>query len=53
VIKSRKMRWMGRTARTGRGEMHTTFQSKSLKGRDNMHDLSADGRMLLKYIIKE
>jgi hypothetical protein len=33
--------------------MHTTFQSKKLKGRDKLKGLGVDGRIILKWIFTE
>jgi hypothetical protein len=38
---------VGRTCSThGRGEMHTQFWLKNLKGRDDAEDLGVDGRII-------
>jgi hypothetical protein len=37
----------------GRYEMHTEFQSKNLKGRDHLEDLSIDGSVILKCVLKK
>jgi hypothetical protein len=39
----------------GRGiqEIHTELCSEDLKKRDNVRDLGSDGRIILKWIIKE
>jgi hypothetical protein len=53
VIKSRRMRWEGHTARINRREMYTTVLSENLKGRDHSVDLRVDGKIRLEYISKE
>jgi hypothetical protein len=46
VTKSKRMRWAGHVACTGKCEMHTRFWSESLKGRNQTDDLGIDGRIL-------
>jgi hypothetical protein len=48
TIKSRRMRWAGHVARTGRREIHIKFLLESLKGRDSLEHAGEDGRILLK-----
>jgi hypothetical protein len=52
VIKSRRMRWAGHVARTGRGEVHTGIWCADLMERDNLENLCKDGRIILKWIFK-
>jgi len=35
------------------GEMHTKLQSENLNGTDHSEDLSADGRIILKWTLKK
>jgi hypothetical protein len=49
VIKSKK--WEGTIALLG--EMHTTFWSENLKGRDHSEDLSIDGKIILEWIFEK
>jgi hypothetical protein len=44
VITSRKIRWAGHVARTGRKETHTSFDGASLEEGDYLHDTGKDGR---------
>jgi hypothetical protein len=37
----------------GRGEVHTGLWWGNLKKRDNLEDLSVDGRIILKFIFKK
>jgi len=46
LIKSRRIR-----ACSTHGEMHTKFLSENLKERDNLGDISVDGRIILDLIL--
>jgi len=37
----------------GTGEVHTGFWWGDLRERDHMEDLSLDGRIILKWVLKE
>ena len=37
----------------GTGEVHTGFWWGDLRERDHMEDLSLDGRVILKWVLKE
>jgi hypothetical protein len=48
VIKSRRMRWAGHVARTGRGEGHTVFWWGNMRERDYLGDLGVDGGIIIR-----
>jgi len=48
VIKSRRMRWAGHVARTGRGEVYIKILWGNLKERDHSDDPGVEGRIILK-----
>jgi hypothetical protein len=48
-IKSRKVTWVG----DGRVEMHTQFWSGDIEVQHHLEDLGIDGRIILKWIVKE
>jgi hypothetical protein len=50
MIKSRRMKWM-RCSTHRREEMHTTFLSENLKGRDHSENIGVDGRIILDWIL--
>jgi hypothetical protein len=52
-IKSRRMRWQEHVARMGEPRKHTKLQSENLKIRDNLRNLKVDGKIILKWIIKQ
>jgi len=43
----------GNLARTGGGEFHAEFWWCNLRERNNLEDLDAEGRMILKWISKK
>jgi hypothetical protein len=51
VIKSRRMRWAGHVARTGRGEVLTGFWLGGPKARDHWKDLDVGGRITLRWTL--
>jgi hypothetical protein len=53
LIKSRRMKWAGHVARMGRGEVYTGFWWGNLKERDHLEDPSVDGRLILRWIVRE
>ena len=53
VIKSRRMRWVGRAARMGFGDMHTVFWWGNLRKRDHLEDPSIDGSIILRWIYRK
>jgi hypothetical protein len=53
VIKSRRMRWAGHVARSGRGEACKGFWWGSLRKRDHWGDPGVDGRMILRWIFRK
>jgi len=48
VIKSRRMRWTGHVAFTGRGEACTWFWWGNLIERGNLEDPGVDGKIILR-----
>jgi hypothetical protein len=52
VIKSRRMRWAGHVARTGRREVYTGFWWGNLRERDHLEDPGINGRIILRCIFK-
>jgi hypothetical protein len=53
VIKSRGLRWAGYVALSERGEVHTGFQWRNLRQRDQLEDPGIDGRIILKWILEK
>jgi len=53
VIKSRRMKWSGHVACTGRGEVYTGFWWGNLRERDNLGDPDIDLRIILRWIFKK
>ena len=53
AIKSRRMRWAGHVARTGRGEVCTGFWLGNLRERDHWGDPDLDGRIILRWIFRK
>jgi hypothetical protein len=51
VIKSRRIRWAGHVARTGRGEVLTGFCLRGPKARDHWEDLGVGGRITLRWTL--
>jgi len=53
VIKSRRMRWAWYVARIERGEAYTGFWCRNLRERENWGDPGVDGRIILRWILRE
>jgi hypothetical protein len=53
VTESRRMRWAGHVASTGRGEVYTGFWWGNLRERDNLEDRGVDGRIMLSWIYRK
>jgi hypothetical protein len=53
VIKSKRMRWVGHVARTGRVEACIGFCLVHLRTRDHSGDPDVDGRIVLRWIFKK
>jgi hypothetical protein len=53
AIKSRRMKWAGRVARTGKREVHKGFWWGDLREGDHLGDPGVDGRIILKWIFKK
>jgi hypothetical protein len=53
MIKSRRMRWAGHVARTGRGAVHTGLRWKNLRKGENLEDSGVDGRIILRWIFEK
>ena len=53
VIKSRRMRWAGHVARTGRAEIYAGFRWGNPMERDHLEDPGADGRIILRLIFRK
>jgi hypothetical protein len=51
MFKSKRMRWAERTARVGRGEVHTRFWWGNLREGDHLKDPGIDGKIILKWIL--
>jgi hypothetical protein len=45
--------WVGHVAHMREREMHTTFWRENMREADHMGDLSIDGKMLLRWILKK
>jgi hypothetical protein len=52
TIKSRRMRWTGHVARTGRKEMHIGYWWESQKGSNHYEDKDVGGCIILKWILE-
>jgi hypothetical protein len=52
MIKSRRMRWAGHEARTGRRVMHKVYWWEIQKERDHWQDQDVGGRTILKWILE-
>jgi hypothetical protein len=52
VIISMKIRWTGNVARRGRRQMYTQFSSGILREKAPLLDVSIDGSLILKWILK-
>lgn len=53
LIEGRRARWKGHVAHIGRAEVHTEFWWGTLKGREHIENLDADGRLIQKMALKE
>jgi hypothetical protein len=53
LIKSRRVTWARHVARREIWEVHTTFLSENLKGRDHFGDLNVDGNLILKWMLNK
>ena len=53
VIKSRRMRWAGYVALTGKGKAYTGFWSGNLCVRDHLKDPGVDKRVILRWIFRK
>jgi hypothetical protein len=53
VIKLIRIKWTGRVARRGRGEVHAWFRWGNLRERDHLEDPGLDVRIILKCIFKK
>jgi hypothetical protein len=52
-MKSRRIRLAGHVACIGEMRCIQNFGRKNLKGKSHLRDLGVDGRIILKWIIKE
>ena len=50
VINSRRMKWAGHVARTGRGEVYAGVWCGNLRERGHLEDPGVDGRIILRWI---
>jgi hypothetical protein len=50
--KIEKIRWAGHVARMGRGEACTVLWWRNLRERDHRGDAGVDGRIILRWIIR-
>jgi hypothetical protein len=53
VIKSRRMRWAGHVAATGRGDVYTGFCWENLKETGHLEDPGVEGRIILKRVFRK
>jgi hypothetical protein len=53
VINSRRIRWMGNTARIEEIKKYAKFWSENLKGRDYLENLGIDGRITSELILEK
>jgi hypothetical protein len=52
VTKSRRTRWAGHVAHTGRGEVYAGFWWGNLRERDHLVGLGVDGRVIMKLFFR-
>jgi hypothetical protein len=53
VFKWRRMRWVGHIAQMGKRGMDTGFGQGNFKERDKLENQSADGKVILKWVLKK
>jgi hypothetical protein len=53
VVKSRRIRRAGNVAHMGRGKAYTGFWWRNLKEREHWGDVDADGRIILRWILRK
>jgi hypothetical protein len=53
VIKSRRIKWVGRVARMRRGEAYIRFGWGNLRERNHLEDPGVDGRIILRWIFRK
>ena len=53
VVKSRRMRWAGRTACVGRGEACTGFWWGNLRERGDLEEPGLDGKIIFRWIFRK
>ena len=47
-----KLKWRGRVAGMGKGEVCTAFWSGNLRGKDHLRDPGVDGRIIIKWTFR-
>ena len=53
VLKWRRMRWVGHMVQMGRREVQTGFWQGNLNERGKLENQSADGNVILKWVLKK
>ena len=52
VVKYKRMRSVSHTIRMREGQVHAGFQWENLRERDRFEDLGVDGRIIIKWILR-
>ena len=53
ALKWRRMRWVGHVVQTGKRGMQAGFWQGNLEDKEKLEDQSADGKVILKWVLKK